>query len=77
VDSGAQAVSGLAGTVPVVVEEEAWEETAEEIDDLVLGIGDIWRAPLFARRLWLWHGVMWGRLCVGVFGVDRVDSRNT
>ena len=40
-----QVVSRLTGDLPVVIEAENWEETAEEIDDLVLGIGEVWRRP--------------------------------
>ena len=38
----AQAVCGLEGSVPVVVEAENWEDVAEELDDLVVGAADIW-----------------------------------
>ena len=42
-----QAINGLKGPVPVAVATEGWEETAEEIDNAVLGIADIWcAAPL-------------------------------
>jgi hypothetical protein len=41
-----QAVSGLSGALPVVVEGEVWEEAAEEIDDLVIGDAEVWCAPV-------------------------------
>ena len=35
----------LGGTLPVVVEDSVWEDTAEEIDDIVLGDAEVWCAP--------------------------------
>ena len=32
----------LSGSVPVFVEEEGWEDTAEEIDDMFLPNAEIW-----------------------------------
>ncbi len=39
-------VSRLGGDLPVVVEEEGWEDTGEELDDVFIGDADIWR--------WVW-----------------------
>lgn len=37
-----QVVERLRGTLPVVVEEDNWEETAEELDDTFIGDAEIW-----------------------------------
>lgn len=43
VDSPDKVVSRLQGNVPVLVSGETWEDTAEELDDLLLGDAEIWR----------------------------------
>mmetsp|Transcript_14440 Transcript_14440/g.31279 ORF Transcript_14440/g.31279 Transcript_14440/m.31279 type:complete len:294 (+) Transcript_14440:62-943(+) len=40
-----QVVERLRGTLPVVVDSEAWEETAEELDDIFIGDAELWRRP--------------------------------
>ncbi|KAH7443833.1 hypothetical protein KP509_02G052600 [Ceratopteris richardii] len=35
----------LIGVVPVLIKQEDWLETAEEIDDLFLGDAEVWRRP--------------------------------
>ncbi|KAI5066404.1 hypothetical protein GOP47_0019028 [Adiantum capillus-veneris] len=35
----------LTGVVPVLIQQEDWLETAEEIDDLFLGDAEVWRRP--------------------------------
>lgn len=35
----------LTGAVPVLIQQDDWLETAEEIDDLFLGDAEIWRRP--------------------------------
>eukprot|EP00250_Pteridium_aquilinum_P011259 c19943_g1_i1 orf=958-1788(+) len=35
----------LTGAVPVLIRQEDWLETAEEIDDLFLGDAEVWRRP--------------------------------
>ncbi|KAL4423624.1 hypothetical protein ABPG77_009211 [Micractinium sp. CCAP 211/92] len=37
------AVPRLGGSLPVALEEETWEETAEELDDIFLGDAELWR----------------------------------
>lgn len=32
----------LRGAVPVVIREDEWEETAEELDDMFLGDAEVW-----------------------------------
>ena len=32
----------LVGWLPVVIQDEGWEETAERIDDMFLGDAEIW-----------------------------------
>lgn len=38
-----QLVSRLGGDLPVAVDEEVWEDAAEELDDIFVGDADIWR----------------------------------
>eukprot|EP01025_Chloroclados_australasicus_P025753 TRINITY_DN2567_c0_g1_i16.p1 TRINITY_DN2567_c0_g1~~TRINITY_DN2567_c0_g1_i16.p1 ORF type:complete len:348 (+),score=63.64 TRINITY_DN2567_c0_g1_i16:127-1170(+) len=47
--SEAQACSRLAGSLPVVIQNEGWEEIAEEVDDIVLGDAEVWRRPSEAK----------------------------
>ncbi len=37
-----QVVPQLQGNVPVLVDGKTWEDTAEELDDLLLGDAEIW-----------------------------------
>ncbi|GAB4823667.1 hypothetical protein N2152v2_010713 [Parachlorella kessleri] len=46
VQSPEQVVSRLGGDLPVVVEEEGWEETGEELDDIFIVDAEIWRRSL-------------------------------
>lgn len=39
----------LTGAVPVLIQQEDWLETAEEIDDLFLGDAEVWRRPSFGE----------------------------
>eukprot|EP00200_Dunaliella_tertiolecta_P014950 CAMPEP_0202411452 /NCGR_PEP_ID=MMETSP1128-20130828/21980_1 /ASSEMBLY_ACC=CAM_ASM_000463 /TAXON_ID=3047 /ORGANISM="Dunaliella tertiolecta, Strain CCMP1320" /LENGTH=269 /DNA_ID=CAMNT_0049017169 /DNA_START=45 /DNA_END=854 /DNA_ORIENTATION=+ len=39
-------VQRLRGPLPVLIEDETWEETAEEVDDLVVGDAEVSRRPL-------------------------------
>eukprot|EP00249_Psilotum_nudum_P008360 c21222_g2_i1 orf=348-1250(-) len=39
----------LDGAVPVLIEQDNWIETAEEIDDLFLGDAEVWRRPTFGE----------------------------
>lgn len=39
----------LTGAVPVLIRQEDWLETAEEIDDLFLGDAEVWRRPSFGE----------------------------
>lgn len=41
-DTEEKAVARLGNELPVVIEEDEWEETAEEIDDIVVGEAEIW-----------------------------------
>ncbi|GMH32711.1 hypothetical protein BSKO_00545 [Bryopsis sp. KO-2023] len=43
VDSQSKVVERLGGSIPVVIEGETWEDTAEEIDTIFLGDAEIWR----------------------------------
>ncbi|KAI5003356.1 hypothetical protein ZWY2020_030516 [Hordeum vulgare] len=38
-------VSGIEGSIPVLVKSGNWIDTAEEIDDLFLGDAEVWRRP--------------------------------
>jgi hypothetical protein len=37
-----QVVDRLQGNVPVLVSGKTWEDTAEELDDLLLGDAEVW-----------------------------------
>eukprot|EP00240_Pyramimonas_obovata_P016068 CAMPEP_0118928226 /NCGR_PEP_ID=MMETSP1169-20130426/5531_1 /TAXON_ID=36882 /ORGANISM="Pyramimonas obovata, Strain CCMP722" /LENGTH=295 /DNA_ID=CAMNT_0006870153 /DNA_START=233 /DNA_END=1120 /DNA_ORIENTATION=- len=37
--------SNLGGTLPVMVDGDYWEDTAEELDDIYIGFASIWRRP--------------------------------
>jgi ribose 5-phosphate isomerase A len=40
---GADVVAGrLCASLPVAIDAEAWEETAEELDDIFLGDAELW-----------------------------------
>lgn len=32
-------------SLPIAIESDGWEDTAEELDDMFLGDGEIWRRP--------------------------------
>ncbi|KAK3145887.1 hypothetical protein QOZ80_3BG0258800 [Eleusine coracana subsp. coracana] len=40
-------VTGIEGSIPVLVKSGNWIDTAEEIDDLFLGDAEVWRRPSF------------------------------
>ncbi|KAJ1293343.1 hypothetical protein BS78_01G060300 [Paspalum vaginatum] len=40
-------VTGVDGSIPVLVKSGNWIDTAEEIDDLFLGDAEVWRRPSF------------------------------
>jgi len=40
-------VTGVEGSIPVLVKSGNWIDTAEEIDDLFLGDAEVWRRPSF------------------------------
>ncbi len=60
----AQVVPRLAGSLPVWLEEDGWEESAEELDDIFLGDAELWQVP--SKRFCSWHC----RVCG--FQTDRV-----
>lgn len=45
-------MSRLQGNVPVLVSGETWEDTAEELDDLLLGDAEIWWVVLQPSPNW-------------------------
>lgn len=45
--NGTAVVPRLSGSLPVWLEEEGWEEAAEELDDVFLGDAEIWRRGSF------------------------------
>ncbi|RCV40599.1 hypothetical protein SETIT_9G067800v2 [Setaria italica] len=40
-------LTGVEGSIPVIVKSGNWIDTAEEIDDLFLGDAEVWRRPSF------------------------------
>lgn len=42
-ESPADVVPRLGGALPVVIDADDWEDTAEEIDDIFLGDAEVWR----------------------------------
>lgn len=69
----ANLVPRLNCALPVAIDGEEWEETAENLDDIFLGDAEIWRRPSSGtanpRRAGLqWLGLLEWLYCSGHFG---------